>query len=347
MITLSNLNKIYASPSGDIHALKNIHLSVAPGEIVGVIGKSGAGKSSLIRCVNLLERPTSGFVRVDGVELTQLNASQLRRARHRIGMIFQHFNLLSKQTVFENVAFPLQLLHKSKCEIENIVSALLDKVNLSNRRDAYPDQLSGGQKQRVAIARALATHPTVLLCDEMTSALDPETTEDILQLVRTINKEMKISVLCITHEMSVIKAIADRVAVIDHGEIVECASVVDIFKNPKEAITKRLIQSVLKSELPRELQSLLHDQPMPDDLVVLRLTFLGHTTLEPVVNNFMRETRANVTILQANVELLRNEMIGRMIVGMQLDHMELKNVCNYLEGKGVIVEVMGYSDARI
>lgn len=347
MITLTNLNKIYESKSGVYHALKNINLSIAPGEIVGVIGKSGAGKSTLIRCVNLLERPTSGSVCVNGVELTTLNPAQLREARHRIGMIFQHFNLLSTRTVFDNVAFPLELLKKSQTEIDNAVSSLLEKVGLSNRRDVYPHQLSGGQKQRVAIARALATRPDVLLCDEMTSALDPETTEDILQLVRNINKEMGLSILCITHEMSVIKAIADRVAVIDHGEIVECANVVDIFKNPQKSITKRLIQSVLKSELPHELQSLLRIEPMVDDQVVLRLTFLGHATVEPVINNFMRETKVKVNILQANIELLRKEMIGRMIIGMRLDHMELKKVCDYLEGKGVIVEVVGYIDARI
>ena len=347
MINLINLNKIYSVSTGEIHALKNINLTVAPGEIVGVIGKSGAGKSSLIRCVNLLERPTSGSVCVDGVTLTNLNASQLRAARHRIGMVFQHFNLFSKKTVFQNIAFPLQLLNKATSEIEKIVSSLLDKVNLSSRRNAYPHQLSGGQKQRVAIARALATHPIVLLCDEMTSALDPETTEDILHLVRAINKEMNISVLCITHEMSVIKSIADRVAVIDHGDIVECAGAVDIFKNPKQAITKRLIQSVLKTELPDELQSLLHEKPLPADLVVLRLTFLGHATLEPVVNHFMRETRANITILQANVEFLRHEMMGRMIIGMQLDQSEIQTVCAYLKEKSVVVEILGYVDARI
>jgi len=244
MIELKNINKIYITKSGAHHALKNINLHVAPGEIVGVIGKSGAGKSTLIRCVNLLERPTSGSVRVNNVELTTLNPQQLRQARHQIGMIFQHFNLLSTRTVFENVAFPLQLLKQPKNEIDQTVSLLLEKVGLSDRCDAYPSQLSGGQKQRVAIARALATKPQVLLCDEMTSALDSETTEDILKLIRGINQELGLSILCITHEMSVIKAITDRVAVIDYGEIVECAGVVDLFKSPQTPITKRLIQSV-------------------------------------------------------------------------------------------------------
>lgn len=242
MIELYNLNKIYSNQSGKIHALKNVNLSVAPGEIVGVIGKSGAGKSTLIRCVNLLEKPTSGSVRVNNIELTKLNAAQLRQARHQIGMIFQHFNLLSTHSVFDNVAFPLTLLKKSKGEMNNIVSELLEKVGLSDKRNIFPHHLSGGQKQRVAIARALATNPKVLLCDEMTSALDLETTYDILKLIRNINQDLGLSILCITHEMSVIKAIADRVAVIDQGEIIEYATAVDLFKNPQTAITKRLIQ---------------------------------------------------------------------------------------------------------
>lgn len=342
MIELRNINKIYAGKSRDLHALNNINLTVAPGEIVGVIGKSGAGKSTLIRCVNLLERPTSGSVHVNGIELTQLNPIQLRAARHQIGMIFQHFNLLATRTVFQNIAFPLELLKKDKKEIEKVVLILLEKVGLQERADAYPHQLSGGQKQRVAIARALATKPSVLLCDEMTSALDPETTEDILQLVRNINREMGLSILCITHEMHVVKSIADRVAVIDRGEIVECASVVELFKNPKTPIAKRLIQSVLKSELPEELQSQLHYEMMPDDQVVLRLTFVGHATLEPVINEFMRQTHIKVNILQANIEQLRTEMIGRMVMAIDLRRTPLHTVQHFLEEKGVMVEVMGY-----
>jgi D-methionine transport system ATP-binding protein len=241
MIELHNISKIYSGKFDDIYALKNINLSVAPGEIVGVIGKSGAGKSTLIRCVNLLERPTSGLVKINGVELTTLSPSQLRHERHQIGMIFQHFNLFATRTVFDNVAFPLHLLKKESNEIDAIVYPLLEKVGLGDRDDAYPHQLSGGQKQRVAIARALATRPKVLLCDEMTSALDPHTTEDILGLIRQINRELNLSILCITHEMSVIKSIADRVAVIDQGEIIECENVVELFKNPKTVMTKQLI----------------------------------------------------------------------------------------------------------
>lgn len=347
MIELHNLNKIYTTQSGDHHALKNIHLTVASGEIVGVIGKSGAGKSTLIRCVNLLERPTSGLVRVSNTELTQLNSTQLRAARHQIGMIFQHFNLLSTRTVYENIAFPLELLKKTKKEIEYSVQPLLEKVGLLNHTRHYPHQLSGGQKQRVAIARALATHPRVLLCDEMTSALDPETTEDILKLMRSLNQEMHLSILCITHEMAVIKSIADRVAVIDHGEIIECAETAALFKKPQTSITKRLIQSVLKSELPHDLQSKIHSKGMADDEVVLRLTFSGEATLEPVMNEFARHSKARVNILQANIEQLRREMIGCMIISMRLEKKELESVCLFLSEKSVTVEVIGYVDAQI
>ena len=347
MIKLQNINKFYDTPTGRLQALKNINLSVAPGEIVGVIGKSGAGKSTLIRCVNLLERPSNGSVLVNNVELMTLSPTQLRNERHKIGMIFQHFNLLSTRTVFDNIALPLRLIKKNKMEIERVVSSLLEKVGLDAYRFAYPHHLSGGQKQRVAIARALATQPEVLLCDEMTSALDPETTDDILQLIRMINREMKLSILCITHEMSVIKAIADRVAVIDHGEIVECAPVIDIFKNPQALITKRLIQSVSKFLLPVELQSQLHFEPMMDDWVILRLTFVGHATLEPVINEFIRESKAVISILQANIEQLRSELMGRMIIAFELKRHQLDNVCNFLQKKGLQVEVMGYVDRKI
>lgn len=349
MIELSHLNKTYTAHSGDFHALKNINLTVSAGEIVGVIGKSGAGKSTLIRCVNLLERPTSGAVIIDGTDLTTLNTEKLRQARHRIGMIFQHFNLLSTLTVYDNIAFPLRLIKDKKqnsSDIERTIMPLIEKVGLIEQCFAYPHQLSGGQKQRVAIARALALSPTVLLCDEMTSSLDPETTDDILQLIRTLNQELKLSILCITHEMSVIKSIADRVIVIDRGEIVECASVVEIFKNPKTFVTKRMIQSIFKSELPEELQAQLHFEPMPDDHIVLRLTFFGHATLEPVISDFMRQAHIKVSILQANIEQLRKEMIGRMIVDIDLQKTKFDVVHQFLEKKGITVEVMGYVDRK-
>lgn len=242
MIALENLNKIYSYRGGQLHTLKSVNLTVETGEIVGLIGKSGAGKSTLLRCVNLLEKPTSGKVIVNHTDLMSLNPKQLRFARHQIGMIFQHFNLLSTATVFDNVAFPLRLLHQSKDQIKKTVLELLEKVGLSAFTKSYPHQLSGGQKQRVGIARALATNPSVLLCDEMTSALDPETTLDILNLIKAINREFNLSILFVTHEMRVVRAIADRVAVLDEGEIVEMAAAATLLEHPKTAVAKRLIQ---------------------------------------------------------------------------------------------------------
>ncbi|WP_337383854.1 methionine ABC transporter ATP-binding protein, partial [Acidaminococcus timonensis] len=218
MIQLEHIEKIYHTASGDLHALKDINLTINEGEIFGIIGLSGAGKSTLVRCINMLERPTSGKVFVDGQEMTALSEEQLRKARQNIGMIFQHFNLLASRTVYGNIAFPLEIQGLDKASIKKKVDPLLDLVGLADRADHYPSQLSGGQKQRVGIARALASDPKVLLCDEATSALDPQTTESILNLLRDINKRLHITIVMITHQMNVVKEICDRVAVIENGQ---------------------------------------------------------------------------------------------------------------------------------
>ena len=246
MIQLSHIEKIYDSPSGPVRALKDISLHKEKGDIYGIIGLSGAGKSTLVRCINLLERPTKGTVVVDGQEITAMSDSQLRAARKNIGMIFQHFNLLSSATVYENVAFPLELAKTNKDVIQKKVTELLELVGLADKADQYPSQLSGGQKQRVGIARALASDPKVLLCDEATSALDPQTTKSILELIKDINAKLKLTVVVITHEMQVIKEICDKVAVIQNGLIAENGPVLDVFINPQQPITKEFI-SVLMS----------------------------------------------------------------------------------------------------
>lgn len=344
MIELKGINKTYHTANGPLCTLKDVDLRVAQGEIVGLIGRSGAGKSTLLRCVNLLERPTSGSVRVDDVELTQLKAQALREARHHIGMVFQHFNLLSTATVFDNVALPLRLVHASKSTIKKRVDTMLQKVGLPHLSASYPHQLSGGQKQRVAIARALVTEPTVLLCDEMTSALDPETTDEIVQLIRDLNAEFNLSILCVTHSMSVVKSIADRVAVIDDGRIVERNDVVSIFKNPRAKVTQRFVQSVLKSYLPEDMQSRLQGIPIDDGFGVLRLTFAGEVTMEPVVNELMKTFKAEINVLQANIEMLRQEMVGRMVIALDMQKIKLTKVVALLESRGLIVEVMGYGN---
>ena len=236
MIDLSHIEKIYDSPSGPVKAIKDISLHINKGEIYGIIGLSGAGKSTLVRCINLLERPTSGVVTVDGQDITAMSESQLRQARKSIGMIFQHFNLLSSATVYDNVAFPLRLVNAPKEKIHKKVMELLELVGLANKADQYPSQLSGGQKQRVGIARALASEPKILLCDEATSALDPQTTKAILQLIKDINAKLKLTVVVITHEMQVIKDICDKVAVIDKGVIAEKGRVLDVFTKDRKSV---------------------------------------------------------------------------------------------------------------
>nr|WP_022734221.1 ATP-binding cassette domain-containing protein [Thalassospira lucentensis] len=243
MIRLSNVQKTYPARRGnDAHAaLRSIDLDIAAGEIVGVIGRSGAGKSTLIRCINLLERPTSGSVIVDGAEVTTLSKRDLPLFRRQLGMVFQHFNLLSSRTVYGNIALPLELAGASKAEIAAAVDPLLPLVGLDDKRDRYPAELSGGQKQRVGIARALSSNPKVLLCDEVTSALDPETTRQILTLLKDINKRLGLTMVVITHEMAVVKALCDRVAVMDRGVIVEEGNVSSIFANPVHATTQSLL----------------------------------------------------------------------------------------------------------
>ena len=252
MIKLKNISKIFDISGKKLTALDNVSLEIPKGQICGVIGASGAGKSTLIRCVNLLEKPTSGSVIIDGKELTELSEAQLIQERRNIGMIFQHFNLLSSRTVFGNIALPLELEKKPQEHIQQKVNALLELVGLNDKRDVYPANLSGGQKQRVAIARALASDPKVLLCDEATSALDPATTQSILKLLKEINRTLGITILLITHEMDVVKRICDQVAVIDKGQLIEQGSVSEIFSNPKTSLAQEFIRSTFHISLPDE-----------------------------------------------------------------------------------------------
>ncbi len=342
MIQLHNISKTFHTHSGVIHALRDIQLNVASGEICGVIGRSGAGKSTLIRCVNLLERPTAGSVTVDGQNLLTLNHKQLRGARHQIGMVFQHFNLLTSRSVYRNIAFQLELLGKTKREIQVVVEPLLELVGLSAQRDRYPNQLSGGQKQRVAIARALATQPKVLLCDEMTSALDPETTRSILDLVKKINREFKLTILLITHEMPVVKAISDQVAVIDGGQIVENSSVMQLFQNPQSEVAKQFVQSDLHEHIPEELRQQLQANPFEGGKMLVQIAFLGKMATQHVIEDLVRSSPVHISIIQANLEFLRNETIGVMTVALEGRHSDYDQALAYLKNVGVGVEVLGY-----
>lgn len=343
MIELQHIEKIYHTASGDLHALKDINLTINEGEIFGIIGLSGAGKSTLVRCINMLEKPTSGKVIVDGQEMTALGEEQLRKARQNIGMIFQHFNLLSSRTVYGNIAFPLEIQGMDKASIQKKVAPLLELVGLSDRADHYPSQLSGGQKQRVGIARALASDPKVLLCDEATSALDPQTTESILSLLRDINKRLHITIVMITHQMNVVKEICDRVAVIENGEIIEQGSMVDIFTNPQKATTKEFVASIQHNDLPDFVKKLdIHKEYCPGDKALVSLSFIGDSAGEPIVSVLIKQYDTNVNILTANIETLQDTPFGTLLIEVEGDEAHLKKALDYLHERKVKDEVIGY-----
>ena len=343
MIELQHIDKIYHTSSGDLHALKDINLTINEGEIFGIIGLSGAGKSTLVRCINMLEKPTSGKVIVDGQEMTALGEEQLRKARQNIGMIFQHFNPLSSRTVFGNIAFPLEIQGLDKAAIQKKVEPLLDLVGLKDRADHYPSQLSGGQKQRVGIARALASDPKVLLCDEATSALDPQTTESILNLLRDINKRLHITIVMITHQMNVVKEICDRVAVIENGEIIEQGSMVDIFTNPQKATTREFVASIQHNDLPDFVRKLdIHKDYKAGDKALVSLSFIGDSAGEPIVSVLIKEYDTNVNILTANIENLQDTPFGTLLIEVEGDEAHLKKALDYLHERKVKDEVIGY-----
>ena len=343
MIELQHIEKIYHTASGDLHALKDINLTIDEGEIFGIIGLSGAGKSTLVRCINMLEKPTSGKVIVDGQEMTALGEEQLRKARQHIGMIFQHFNLLSSRTVFGNIAFPLEIQGLDKAAIQKKVEPLLDLVGLKDRADHYPSQLSGGHKQRVGIARALASDPKVLLCDEATSALDPQTTESILNLLRDINKRLHITIVMITHQMNVVKEICDRVAVIENGEIIEQGSMVDIFTNPQKATTREFVASIQHNDLPDFVRKLdIHKDYKAGDKALVSLSFIGDSAGEPIVSVLIKEYDTNVNILTANIENLQDTPFGTLLIEVEGDEAHLKKALDYLHERKVKDEVIGY-----
>ncbi len=343
MIELSGIRKEYSGPVGPIHALKGVDLSVKAGEIFGIIGKSGAGKSTLIRCINMLEKPTAGRVVVDGREVTAMTGRQLRESRKTMGMIFQHFNLLSCRTVFDNVAFPLELAGKTKEEIREEVLPLLELVGLSDRREQYPAQLSGGQKQRVAIARALANRPKVLLCDEATSALDPQTTRSILELLRDINRRFQLTIVLITHEMQVIKTICDRVAVIEDGVIIEQGTVIDLFVRPQTATTREFVRSIVSRDLPPILAAGdFSPVPREGSSLMLRLTFLGGSAEKPVIARLIRKFNVDVNILFGNIDTVQDTLFGTLIVELAGEQAAIKSAFNYLQAHELGIEVIGY-----
>ena len=344
MIQLSHIEKTYDSPSGPVKALKGIDLTIERGEIFGIIGLSGAGKSTLIRCINMLERPTAGKVIVDGQDMTAMSEKELRKARKNIGMIFQHFNLLSSATVYDNIAFPLRLSHTPETKIKKKVLPLLELVGLADKAHQYPSQLSGGQKQRVGIARALASEPKVLLCDEATSALDPQTTRSILELIQDINRKLSLTVVVITHEMQVIKDICDKVAVIENGVIAEQGTVLDVFTNPQKPITKDFISVLLSNELPAAFRGgEVSKTPLPGAYLLLRLTFIGESADDPVLAGMIRKfPEIEVTMLFGNLDQIKSTPFGRMIIGITGPEAKIQEALQYLRQQDLKEEVIGY-----
>ncbi|SFV37073.1 D-methionine transport system ATP-binding protein [Devosia crocina] len=344
-IRLENVEKTYAArgDNGAVTALHSVDLAVPEGNILGVIGKSGAGKSTLIRLVNGLERPTTGRVIVHGTDIAALSERDLRDQRRSIGMIFQHFNLLSRRTAFNNVALPLEIAGLSKAEIRKRVLPLLDLVGLADKADRYPAELSGGQKQRVGIARALATNPRVLLSDEATSALDPETTAQILALLKKVNAELNLTVLLITHEMSVIKAVADRVAVIDGGRIVEDGETYDVFTHPRHATTRRFVSELTGTALPDHLLARIGPIPAPDKRALIQLTFKGEGANQPWLSILTRKLDMDLGIIQAKVDHIAGKPFGTLVVSAAAGRDQLVALQREAATLGLETEVLGYA----
>ncbi len=302
IIRVENISRTFQAGNGQVEAVKNISFAIEKGEIFGIIGLSGAGKSTLVRCLNLLERPNEGSIFIDGKDMMNLSQAELRRERQDIGMIFQHFNLLMQRNVIDNICFPLEIAGVSRNDAKKRAEELLEIVGLSEKAKAYPAQLSGGQKQRVAIARVLANNPKILLCDEATSALDPQTTKSILKLVKEINRDYGITVIVITHEMAVIQEICSRVAVLDHGSMVEEGTVEELFRAPKTEEAKKLI-----------LNEFRHIKEMRSERMI-RVTFGGSSAFEPFIGNAVLEYKTPLNILYANTKTINGNAEGEMIL---------------------------------
>lgn len=337
MIELKQLTKTYGTRKKSTTALSGLNLEVRKGEIFGVIGHSGAGKSTLIRCINLLERPTSGEVWVGGVNLTSLGKSELQKHRRKIGMIFQHFNLLSSATVYDNIAFPLTLINTPKAAINKKVTELLALVGLEEHKNKYPAQLSGGQKQRVGIARALASDPDVLLCDEATSALDPQTTDSILRLLLDINRKFNLTIMLITHEMHVIQSVCDRVAVIHAGGIVEEGPVTQVFLKPQHQVTREFINRETTGADALKLALLSTNSGSSRQV---KITFLGEQTYDSLLSQIVRETGVNFAILQGTISTIKEVPYGQLLVSFEGDAPSIDRTITLLKERNLDVEVM-------
>lgn len=341
LIKFQDISKTFKIGSGAVQALQHVNLEVEKGDIFGVIGFSGAGKSTLLRMVNALETPTEGHVEIEGQVIDQLSHNELRKVRKKIGMIFQQFNLLDSRTVYENVAIPLRLNHTEPVQLDRTVKTLLQFVGLEDKAGSYPIQLSGGQKQRVGIARALATNPSILLCDEATSALDPETTEQILQLLRRINRELKITILFVTHQIQVIQQLCNKVAVMEHGRVVEQGSVLEVFSNPQQEITRKFVRTVIPDTIPESIQADLKKDPRPFKL--LKLRFLGRQASEGDISVLNDRFGLKTNIVFATVTELQQTALGLFILQCMDEGDKIARSEAYLTQQGILWKEMSLS----
>ncbi|MGX7075113.1 methionine ABC transporter ATP-binding protein [Globicatella sanguinis] len=339
MIELKDIDVVFKQKDNVVTAVKDVNLSINRGEIFGIVGYSGAGKSTLVRTINLLQRPTHGSVIVNGQNLIELAPAELRTARKKIGMIFQHFNLMNSRTIFDNVAFPLKGSGLSKKEVAHKVAELLNLVGLKEKSDSYPSQLSGGQKQRVAIARALANDPDVLLCDEATSALDPKTTSSILKLLKELNQKLNITMVVITHEMAVVKDLCDRVAVMEKGHVLEEGSILEIFTQPKQRLTKEFINTATHFDQEIELV-LKHPQTISisHESELARLTYTGDQTTQPFITEVIREYGIEINILYGHIEIIQNTPVGNLLVALKGEPQQINAATEFLKHHSVKVD---------
>lgn len=341
MINLKHVSKTFDTVSGNVHAVKDVSLTIEDGEIYGIIGFSGAGKSTLVRCINLLERPTSGDVIVNGTNLVELKERELRSVRKKIGMIFQHFNLLKARTVAQNIAFPLKGSGLSKEAMEEKITSMLELVDLSDKRNAYPSQLSGGQKQRVAIARALANDPDILLCDEATSALDPQTTQSILKLLKEVNERIGITIVLITHEMAVVKDICHKVAIMENGYVVEQGNIVDVFSNPTHQVTKDFLDTT--SSISKIYELVEKDSEicrLSKGEVLALLKYDSSNASVSLISQISREYQVDTNIIFGNIEVIQNSPIGELVVILSGSDENVKKAIEHLQSSSVKVEVI-------
>lgn len=347
MIEIKAVSQRFEGPSGSVDAIRDVSLSIRKGEVFGIIGRSGAGKSTLVRTLNLLNRPTSGHIVLDGQDMTSLKPEALRNARRQIGMIFQHFNLLSSRTVYGNIALPLELAGVGKAEIDRKVRELLKLVDLGALSDRYPAQISGGQKQRVGIARALANDPKVLLSDEATSALDPETTKSILELLKKINRELGLTIVLITHQMEVIKLICDRMAVMEAGELIEHGSVLDIFRAPQHPVTRAMIGDVISQDLPKgvlqrvraRLAQTRHGEGQDH---LLRLAFTGTSVEDPLLSDVVRRFGLDFNILHGQIDEIQEQAFGSLAILARGTDDQIEQAKAFMRSRGVTVEELNH-----